>query len=382
MRLSLKKILHVITGLGSGGAEANLFKICSSDKSNLHIVISLTDSGKYGELLEDIGVKLICLGAKRGRFSIKSCYDLFLSMRREAPDLVQCWMYHSDLLGGVLARLAGVKNVFWNIRHSNLTAEHNSIKTRFVAKLCAFLSHQIPTSIICCAEEAKRVHIELGYCSKKMTVIHNGYELGKFSFSARRALNESVREELGISIDTIVIGMVARYNPQKNHVGLAQAIASLPKLNLTVVLVGSGVDESNKNLQESCEKLGVRSKFIFLGERPDISRLMSMFDLHVLSSTSGEGFPNVVAEAMSVGTPCIATDVGDSSIIVGNLGWIVDKNCIDDLSKSISEAVFEMQNRREIWRSRQRNSANSVKARFSIEAMIENYNAVWSCRSC
>ncbi|WP_240474057.1 glycosyltransferase [Salinivibrio socompensis] len=174
----MKKILHVITGLNDGGAESVLYRLCKYDKSNQYIVVSLMDEGKYGPLLEEIGVQVYCLNLSTRPLS--ALIKLYNLIRQYNPEVVQTWMYHADLIGGVVARLAGYKNVFWNIRHTELKPNESKSSTILIAKFCAKISSLVPKGIVCCANKARNVHIDLGYSGEKMIVIGNGYDLSVF----------------------------------------------------------------------------------------------------------------------------------------------------------------------------------------------------------
>ena len=112
--------LHIITGLNDGGAEAVLYRLCHHDQANQHHVVSLSGSGKYGPMLEALGVLVTTLNMSPGRPSPLAFIRLVRLMRREKPDVVQTWMYHGDLFGGLAARAAGIPSVVWGIRHTTL----------------------------------------------------------------------------------------------------------------------------------------------------------------------------------------------------------------------------------------------------------------------
>ena len=316
------RIIHIISNLDDGGAEAVLYRLCCADIQHQHTVVSLMDQGKYGPLLREIGVAVQCLEMPRGRMTLKGLFFLWRWLRRIRPDVVQTWMYHADLVGGVMARLAGVRAVFWGIRHSDLELGKNRRLTIMVARICAWLSKGVPRRIVCCAHKAAEVHVALGYDAKKFVVIPNGYDLSVFQ--PNPAAGKRLREALNVPAIVPLIGMVGRFNPQKDHAGLIAALgrAAASGQNFHCILVGTGMEERNADLQGWIAAAGLTERIGLLGRRNDIPAIMNALDVHVLSSSFGEAFPNVLAEAMACGTPCVTTDVGDAALIVGDTGWV------------------------------------------------------------
>src|SRR5690554_2509224 len=209
------KVAHIISGLGGGGAEATLYRLCLQDQANSHTVISMMDEGLYGERIRRAGAWVVCLNMRPGKLSATGLYRLWRLLRREHYDVVQTWMYHADLIGGLVARLAGVKRVFWGIHHSTLEPGKNSRSSIVAARLCARLSFLVPAAIICCAQSAAEAHRQLGYCPDKLLVIPNGYDMERFPLEPARG--QAWRQSLRIPSDAILIGMIGRFNPEKDH---------------------------------------------------------------------------------------------------------------------------------------------------------------------
>lgn len=373
----MKKVLHIITGLSDGGAEAVLYRLCHHDKKNQYIVISLMDKGKYGLLLENIGVDVYCLNMPAGKIRIAALIKLYKLIRQLNPDLVQTWMYHADLIGGVVARLAGISNIFWNIRHTTLESGKSKKSTILIAKLCAHLSSFIPKGIVCCAQEAVLVHSELGYKASKMTVIGNGYDLE--IFNPNHDLMVRFRNELNVDSDTVLLGMVGRFDPQKDHFGLLATLSDLKSSisDFKFSLIGRDLNSTNTALNNEIKKLDLESNLLLLDQRTDITSVMNGLDIHVLSSAFGEAFPNVLAEAMACGTPCITTDVGDAAVIVGDIGWVVPPKDPQALAKAMLEAMEEKRNNPQTWQARKQACRERIVNNFSIKKMVEGYHQVW-----
>jgi len=367
-------VTHIITSLNDGGAEAVLFRLCAYDTNHKHHVISLINDGKYGTLLREVGVAVTCINMPQGRMTLIGLWRLWCALRSQKPDVVQTWMYHADLIGGVIARLAGVKRVFWNVRNTTLSIEHTRKTTIMVAWLCARISSWVPDAIVFCAQRALEVHRDLGYAKDKLCLIHNGYELKRF------AVNTVARENLRTEWDVdggLVLGMVARFDSQKDHKNLLRALAQLKHkgVEFVAVLVGKGLDAKNPKLMAWLNELGVVEDVRLLGPRTDIPDVMNALDVHVLSS-SGEAFPNVVAEAMACGTLAVTTDVGDAAVIVGNTGWVVPPKDAAALAGALLQVQAAMTDEFG-WQAQRAAARQRIQDNFSLSRMTANYAALW-----
>jgi glycosyltransferase involved in cell wall biosynthesis len=372
------EILHIITGLNDGGAEAVLYRLCGyGAKPERHAVVSLSPAGKYSEPLEALGVTVHHLDMPRGRVTLTGLYRLYCLLRRHKPQSVQTWMYHADLVGGVVARLAGVPYVFWGLHHTDLIPGASGRSTRIVAGLCARLSRFVPARIVACAERARIVHIALGYDAKKFVVIPNGYDIDAYAPDPQAG--EALRRQLAPPTDGPVIGLVGRWNAQKDHANLVAAfervLARQPCARL--VLVGTDCAPDNPALVDLLEGAGLSRRVHLLGRRDDIPAVMNALDLHVLSSSHGEAFPNVVAEAMACGTPCVVTNVGDAALIVGETGWVVTPRDSEALANAILSALAEKERKPHIWSARQHSARQRVVDKFSLATMVEAYETIW-----
>ena len=206
------KIVHIIVGLDQGGAESVLLRLVTIRSEFEHSVISMMDDGAYGGRLRAAGIDVHNLRMPRGRLTLQGLWRLFRLLRQLKPHVVQTWMYHADLVGGIIARLAGCKRVVWGIRHSD-TADL-TCATRAVLRLNAKLSRHVPSAIVSCSERAEKLHTNLGYDVSKFRIIPNGYDLTRFApdEESRKRLRSEWRIE-----DNDVFGLVARWHPQKDH---------------------------------------------------------------------------------------------------------------------------------------------------------------------
>lgn len=331
------KVVFIITNLATGGAEVMLHNLLSKlDRSRFQpAVVSLMGKDAVGPRIEALGVPVHALGMSPAAPNPWLLVRLTRLLRQLAPDLVDTWMYHADLLGGVAARLAGCRRVTWGLHHTNLSKEGNKRSTLWVVKACALLSGVVPAGILSCSVRAKEVHKEIGYPAEKIHVIPNGYDLERFV--PDRTTRASVRNELGLAPATPLVGLVARFDPQKNHLGFVQAAAmvaeQLPEVHF--VLAGSRVDSDNTALRAEIMKHGMQGHMHLLGRRDDVPRLMAALDILVSSSSFGEAFPIVLGEAMACCVPCVTTDVGDSAEIVGDTGRVVAPGDMAGLAREL-----------------------------------------------
>lgn len=334
------KIVHVINDLTVGGAEMMLYKLLSRTNRERYdpVVISLRGGGELREGVESLGIPVHGLGMKPPAPTPAALWRLRRMMHRLDPDLIQGWMYH----GNLAAQLASVFSpsrtaTIWNIRQSLYSLEHEKAATALAIRLCSHLSER-PAAIIYNSGTSAVQHHTFNYHSGNALVIHNGFDTDIFAPSAEA--RESVRAELRVAPDTLLIGLTGRYHPAKDHANFLRAAAILceSRPDAQFVLTGTGVHSGNKALCELVTQLGLDGRVHLLGKRRDIPRLMASFDIAV-SSSFEEGFPNVVGEAMSCGVPCVVTDVSDMPRIVGKTGKVVPPRNPSALAAALKDFI-------------------------------------------
>jgi len=368
-----ERITHIITGLSQGGAEGALYKLIAADSDPLrHSVVSLTDGGAYAKRLRALGVSVECLNMNRVLPSPCPLLRLIDLLAKSRPSVIQTWMYHADLLGGIAAKISRIP-VCWGIRQGNITIAVNSLRTWCIIKINGIISHFIPDIIVSCSRRAAEAHRSSLY-KNRFAVIPNGIDLEQF---ARRSPQRcaSLRRSLGIPSDALVVGHLGRADPQKDHRLLLEAFMTVAKANhrAFLVLAGRGLTRESPYL---CRLLGEGAecdRVVALGPRDDVVDLLSIMDVFALSSV-GEAFPNVVIEAMSCGVPCIVTDVGDAAEIVGNTGWVCRPRDVSGFVDALFVALNELHH---IRIKRGEKARQRVIENYSITRMFKAYNNIW-----
>ena len=371
------RILHIIIGLNNGGAEGALFRLAAADHRNTHEVVSMMDAGVFGGRLVDLGIQVHTLAMPRGRITLHAVRKLLRLVRQAKPDVVQTWMYHADLVGGIVAKLAGAMTVVWGIRANDAHLHPAGVSSRTLVWLCARFSWIVPRRIIAVSNSGSRLHRQIGYCASKIRVIPNGYDTDALTPDLER--RERIRREWGITPGVKLIGTVARWDALKDHETLVEALSELNTLThdaWVCALIGTGMTEANRDLTALLDRYQISGKFRLFGPLDDVCGVMNAFDIHVLSSKS-EAFPNVLAEAMACATPCVATDVGDVRRIVGATGWVVPPANPGGIARALSMAFREMADVT-AWERRRILCRARIIDEFSVRQMVDAYNAVWT----
>jgi glycosyltransferase involved in cell wall biosynthesis len=286
-------------------------------------VVSLTDVGPIGKRILELGVPVRSLGMSRGAANPMSLIALAAWLRQDRPSVIQSWMYHANLVGGLAAAMAGGFPLAWGIHNTTLEPKHTKLTTQWTVRSCARLSRWLPDRIVCCSDSVRQVHQHLGYADDKMTVVLNGVD--PLRFVADPVARSSVRHELGLSDQAILIGMVSRFAPQKDHHNFVEAarLLGIHQPEAHFLLCGDGIDSGNPDLVGWITSAGIWDRCHLVGRRTDIPRINSALDIASLSSSYGEALPVAILEAMASKVPCVVTDVGDCGFLVADTGKVV-----------------------------------------------------------
>lgn len=370
------KVLHVTTGLETGGAETLLFQLVShTDWERSHSsVLSLTDEGPMlGRKIRDAGVPLECLGFPRGLPHPGMIAKLGRRIRQIRPDVVQTWMYHADLVTALAMAPMRRRPLVWGIHSASVDPTRLKRQTLWVIRACARLSRRLPSQIVCCSEAARVSHIGFGYAPGKMRVIPNG--VGTDEFVPCAEARGQFRRELGLPPDTPLIGLIARLDPQKDHETFFRAAGRLRQArpDAHFVLCGGGITADNAQLRAWAEAAGVAERTHLLGLRGDVPTVTAALDIATCCSTS-ESFGLTLGEAMACGVPCVTTALDGPLALVGDLGRVVPVGDAEALADAWQEMLYLTANQRRQWAARAR---RRIEDEFSLQRMVRGYESLY-----
>ncbi|HEY0569845.1 MAG TPA: glycosyltransferase [Xanthobacteraceae bacterium] len=348
-------VFHVIPTLLTGGAEGMLESLLSAprEESYRQVVINLTGEGSLTRRVpSNISVYNLELGGIAG--VPKTVRQLSKLIREHRPRSVQSWLYYADLISLAALEFSGCRSttkLYWGVRASHLDLSQYRRSLSWTISLCAFFSGR-PDAVVANSAAGRDAHIALGYKPRAFPVISNGIDLQRFHASEASRLR--IREALAIGKDEILVIHVARVDPMKDQNTFLEIARKRPALRFLLV----GPDT---------ETLTLPSNAIALGTRRDMPDLYAAADIAVSTSAFGEGFPNAVAEAMACGVPVVATNVGDSSPIVGTSGYVVNPGDRSAMLACIDQLVALPASHR---RSMGASGRARIESRFSIERSV------------
>lgn len=334
------RICHVITDLNAGGAERMLVNLVTRlDRSRFHNeVISLIEPGLMVGELKAAGIPVVNINMRRGRPSLPGMLALMRHLRRSRPAILQSWLYHADLAATLASWFIPGTSLVWNLRCSDIPNQAGTKRLDRIVRLLARMSAQ-PQTVIVNSEKGREFHSAFGYHPRNWAVIPNGVDTSRFR--PRPEMRFEVRKKVGVVGDAPVIGWVARNHPMKDFPTFLRAASRFAKARQDAhfILCGEGFDSHNGQILTMIAELELKNQVSLLGVRSDMENIYPAFDILALSSAYGEGFPNVLIEAMACGVPCVATDVGDSRAIVADSGIIVPPRDPDALTQGWNTAI-------------------------------------------
>lgn len=363
------KIAFLIRNLGSGGAERQLVLIANelSRRHNIVIITFYSYNNFYAGHLNK-NIEFITLD-KKGRWDFFAFFVRFYRvMKLHKPTLLYTFMHTAEFLGYLYHFFDKDMRIVWGIRSSNMDINNYGMLYRILRKIECSISNTAD-KIISNSFAGKNHAIKDGFVNKNIHVVHNGIETERFKFSS--VFRSEIRKRFGVHENALVIGIVARHDPMKGigyFIEAANIFLSLYP-NIYFFIIGSGPEIYTSELKKKGEEYQIADRIHWINASANIEQYYSAMDIFTSSSIYGEGFSNTIGEAMSCNLPCVVTNVGDSSIIVGDSGIVVEpynSQAIVEgwkkLQKIISKKNFEIDSEQRI----------RICNNYSIEKMVSN----------
>jgi glycosyltransferase involved in cell wall biosynthesis len=360
------RVCSIINGTGGeGGAERMLQRVIRHGNTPEfeHLVLSIKNFQQVAEELTAEGINVQSLNVQADYYKLpKAVLQLTSRIRRFKPDVVQSWMYMADFFGGIASHLAAPSTpMIWTIRHSTLDPVIDSRALRGCAAGCARLSRRVPSKIVLNSHAAVPIHAAAGYDESKMQIVPNGFDVSRFAPSEQLRLE--TRARLGIPENAPVIGRVARFHANKDHLTFLKAATFVLKQrpDARFLVCGEPQTISSAQVQQDIDSAGLTDAAHLVELQSDIVPLNCAFDIATCSSIT-EAFPNVIGEAMSCGVPCVSTDVGDAAMIIGDTGCVVPAQEPQQFAEALLEILqLPAVNRRQLGEAARRRVVNNFE---------------------
>lgn len=357
-------LLQLVNGFAIGGGERKLLELtrCLDRKKYNIIVCSVGQGGPLQAEFEKLGLKVYVF-PKKHKFDVSLIIKVARLMKKERIDIVQMTLFYAEIIGALSALLARVKiKISWEVYTHSRKLRH----------LLAYrLIYKIVDVVVTVSENTKRIIVkERRIDPTKVITIHYGVDLKRFD----RLDGRHKRDELNLSQDHLILGVIARLTDQKGHIYLIQAAPRIVKEFPEVRFVFAGNGPLRQSLEDKINSLGLNSHFIFLGFRADVKELLNAFDIFVLPSLF-EGLPNVVLEAMACSKPVVATSVAGTpeAVADGITGFLVPSRN----SAALAKALIRLLKDRNLINNMGKEGRRRVETYFSLESQIEEFQHLY-----
>lgn len=301
----MRKIAHLITGLGVGGAEQMLLEILPriQDEDLQNTVYCIVGHGPIGDALQKNGVPVVYLNYQRFYNLPLVLFRLFKYLKKERPEILVTYLIHADLFGRIIGRVAGVKKI--------ICYKHGALLQWEFLKHADRLTQGLVTLYLTVSDTLKNKLLhELKIPEKKIMVIRNGIDLEKYRIEKNTMQDSDLRKEFGFNASDFIIGIIANLRRGKGHSELIHAFNAITKnSSLKLLIVGDG--EEKESLKTLVKTLNLEKDIIFAGFRRDIPQILQMIDIFTLPSYF-EGMSIAILEAMVSHKPIIATSIPEN----------------------------------------------------------------------
>ncbi len=364
----MTRVLHLITELNTGGAQKALARLLAHlDRERFEPCVACLYNGDkaVAQEIRKLGIPVTDLGMT-GKARWDAFWRLYRLLRRERPAILHTWMYHANVPGRLLGRLAGVPVIITSRRNVDIGGTGRELINRWTSAL--------DDRVIAVCEVVRQAEMErAGVTAERVVTIYNGVEVNRYT-ELKAATRRRTRTALGAPLEAPLLGFVGRLHPQKNVAALLAAMKQVKERFPAARLVVVGDGELRSALEAQAQALGLQSSVIFAGQRTDVPEILAALDAFTLPSL-WEGLPNAALEAMAAGLPVIATRVGGvPEVVVDEVtGLLVPPGDSNALAEAIVRLLQDPDGRQAMGQA----GRERVRAHFSVERMVRETEALY-----
>lgn len=364
-------VLHFITELDAGGAQIALYRLlANSDRENFppQVVCLYNGDKLVAQQIRALGISVIDLHMP-APWRLDALWRLYRLLRQQRPCLLHCWMFHADIAGRVVGRLARVPLIITSRRSQEIGGPHRERLRRLTGRL--------DDKIIAVSDQARQAEIErTGAPPAKVVTVYNGIACDRFVRPEATAV--AIRQEFNIPLTVPVVGMIGRLHPVKGHTFLLAALARLRQTcaDVHLLIVGDGALRPALVSQVAAE--GLVTAVTFTGTRADIPDILAALDIVALPSL-WEGLPNVVLEAMAAAKPVVATAVGGTPEVVvsGVTGLLVPPGDVAALAEALAALLADPARARTMGVAGRQHVESHFTLAQTVKAVEDVYQTLW-----
>lgn len=331
---NVKRVAHIITKMDVGGAETFIMNVYRNiDRSNYQFdfIVYDDEEGEFDTEIKSLGGRIFYVTSPEKNI-LKYLKDFYAICRREKFDVIHSHVHHFSGINSIVAKILGIK-VIISHSHTTISDKAGSIPIKLYRKIMTKFINTFSTNLLACSDEAAKALFK-NYNNKKISVINNGIDIGKFV--KNNYSKEECREKLGLPKEAYIIGNVGRFRSEKNHKFMINLFKYINERNSNVFLVFVGNGDLMEGIKKEVDKLGLNKNIIFLGMRQDIDIVLKSFDVFIFPSLY-EGLGIAVIEAQASGLKCVVSDNVPKAVdLTGNVKFL---SLNDDMEKWYYELI-------------------------------------------
>lgn len=372
------KVLHIIPGLGNGGAEKCLVDLVTKSKTDVHhTIMTCSDEIFYLDTLRKNGIEVKKIDLTPKFKNIINVLRAYFVVRKIKPDIIHGWLYLGNLFG-LLFSCASKSQLIWSYHQAHLSYKHNSFKTYIIILFCKYVSQWVNIVHVFVSRLSFAEHQRIGYNLKQYKIISNGVDIDIFKPTLEKGSYSDLRHNNKSDQREFIVGCVSRYDPIKNIPFLLQSFSNfyMKEKKVRLKLIGSQMTEDNQQLKYLISKYQIQDCVELCGPTRNVAEAMRGLDLHVLTSFH-EGYGNVIAEALACGVPGVSTITGAAPELLSDNGWLIEGHTPDALAAILATAHEEYSKRPEAWADRRVRSRQKICSQFTISKSVQNYVDLW-----